>query len=261
MRDSVSPDRAAARGVAPFEMARETEVPLLHLVDVSFAAGTMAILSGVSLPIHAGRPVILVGPNGSGKTTLLKLVMGLLRPTGGRIDEAVRPAMDGTAAPLEKAFVLQRPVMLRRSVAANIAYALKAAGRRAEAGAVAALLDHVGLGALSGRPARQLSGGEQQRLAMARALARQPDVLLLDEPTASLDPQSTRLVEALIATIADAGVTVVLATHDLGQARRIGGDVALLSGGRLVERTPADRFFEAPQTETGRRFLDGELVL
>ncbi len=261
MRDSVAHTVAETRGVAPVELAQEAEPPLLRLVDVSFAAGDVAIVSGVTLPIHAGRPVILLGPNGSGKTTLLKLVMGLARPTGGRIEEAVRRRIDGGAAGLEKAFVLQRPVMLRRSVAANLAYALNVAGRRADAGVIADLLHRVGLSGLGARPARQLSGGEQQRLAMARALAREPDVLLLDEPTASLDPQSTKLVEAIITHVADAGVTVVMATHDLGQARRIGGDVVLLSGGRLVERTPAVVFFDHPQTDIGRRFLAGELVL
>jgi len=157
--------------------------------------------------------------------------------------------------------VFQKPVMLRRSAGRNIAYALKAAGRSADAADIGKLLDRVGLAHLADRPARRLSGGEQQRLALARALARDPEVLLLDEPTASLDPAATKAVEDIVAGAAAAGVKIVMSTHDLGQARRLAGDIVFLSKGRLIEHAPAERFFTAPATPQARSFLAGELVI
>jgi tungstate transport system ATP-binding protein len=227
-------------------------LPLLRFEKVCFSAGPTMILDSIDLTLPAAPPTVLLGPNGSGKTTLLKLAMGLLAPTSGRVV---------TAAPLHKAIVFQKPVMLRRSAAANVAYALDAAGRGSDAAATMPLLRRVGLEALAGRPARRLSGGEQQRLALARALACAPDLLLLDEPTASLDPAQTKAVEEIIATVAASSVKIVMATHDLGQARRLGGSIVFLVKGRLVEQAPAPRFFAAPATEAARRFLAGELVL
>jgi tungstate transport system ATP-binding protein len=151
--------------------------------------------------------------------------------------------------------------MLRRSAAGNVTYALKAAGRPTDAATVTRLLDRVGLAALAARPARRLSGGEQQRLALARALARDPDVLILDEPTASLDPAATKAVEDIIAGAAAAGMKVLMATHDLGQARRLAGEIVFLVNGRLVEHAPAARFFREPATLEAKRFLAGELVI
>jgi tungstate transport system ATP-binding protein len=161
------------------------------------------------------------------------------------------------------AMVFQRPVMLRRTAEANVAFAPAAAGhgrsgRRARAREI---LEIVGLAALAGRPARRLSGGEQQRLALARALARDPEILFLDEPTASLDPAATKAVEELIARIAGSGIKVVFATHDLGQARRVAGDVVFLVRGRVVERASADRFFTAPATVEAATFVRGDLVI
>jgi tungstate transport system ATP-binding protein len=223
---------------------------------VAFAAGRTCILRDVSLSLDAGPPTVLIGPNGSGKTTLIKLAMGLLAPNAGRIrhaqpDRAVR----------RQAIVFQKPVMLRRSAAGNIAYALKAAGRSADTAAIVKLLDRVGLAALADRPARRLSGGEQQRLALARALARDPEVLFLDEPTASLDPAATKSVEDIVAGAAAGGVKIVMSTHDLGQARRLAGDIVFLAKGRLIEHAPAERFFAAPGTAEARGFVAGELVI
>ena len=192
------------------------------------------------------------GPNGSGKTTLLKLAMGLVSPTSGMI----------TLAPdLRRGFVFQRPIMLRRSAAGNIAFARAAAGMPADPGAVERLLELVGLAHVATRPARKLSGGEQQRIALARALAREPHILFLDEPTASLDPAATKRIEDVIAAIAASGVKIVMATHDLGQAKRLAGDVVFLVKGRLVEHVPGSSFFHQPTTEAARRFLAGDLVL
>lgn len=231
--------------------------PIVRLTHVGYSSGSTTILTDLSLDIAGGPPTVLLGPNGAGKTTLLKLLMGLVAPTEGRLE--ARRALDGQLPRM--AFVFQRPVMLRRSAAANVSYALQAAGRPATGTAIRDILDRVALGHLHDRPARRLSAGEQQRLALARALAREPDLLLLDEPTASLDPTATKAVEDIVADIAREGVKVVIATHDLGQARRLGGDVVLLVGGRVAERASTDDFFRTPTTETTRRFLAGDLVV
>ncbi len=234
---------------------RTSTLPIV-LDGVAFAAGASCILRDVALSIEAGPPTVLIGPNGSGKTTLIKLAMGLLAPTAG----SVRCALPELAAS-RRAIVFQKPVMLRRSAGRNVAYALKAAGRPSDSTTVEKLLDRVGLAALAGRPARRLSGGEQQRLALARALARNPEVLFLDEPTASLDPAATKAVEDIIAGAAAGGVKVVMATHDMGQARRLAGDTVFLAKGRLIEHAPADMFFTAPATPEARTFLAGDLVI
>lgn len=224
---------------------------------VCFAVKATTILSDVSLDIPSGSPTVLLGPNGSGKTTLLKLAMGLIAPTAGRIMHG-----DGsnTSEP-RNSFVFQKPVMLRRTAASNVVFALTAAGRSADGATLRRLLDQVGLGDIGDRPARKLSGGEQQRLALARALARDPGTLFLDEPTASLDPAATKAVEEIVAGIAAAGAKIVMSTHDVGQARRLAGDVVFLAKGRLVEHAPAARFFAKPATEAACRFLAGELVI
>jgi tungstate transport system ATP-binding protein len=224
---------------------------------VGYVAGRNTLLTDVSVDIADGPPTILLGPNGAGKTTLLKLAMGLIAPTSGSI--AVQ-RLEHNRLP-RTAFVFQKPVMLRRTAHANIAFALAAAGHTADATTVHKLLAQVGLAGHAQQPARKLSGGEQQRLALARALARDPDILFLDEPTASLDPASTKAVEDIIAAVAVRGVKVVMATHDLGEARRLAGDVMFLSAGRLVEHTPASTFFTSPATDQARRFLAGDLVL
>jgi tungstate transport system ATP-binding protein len=225
--------------------------------DVAYEAGAVSILRHVTLSITTGPPTILLGPNGSGKTTLLKLAMGLSTPVAGRILFAERESVTRR----RHAIVFQKPVMLRRTAARNIAFALRAAGRAQDATTIARLLGAVGLDGLAERPARRLSSGEQQRLALARALARDPEVLFLDEPTASLDPAATKAVEEIAARIAAGGVKIVMATHDLGQARRLAGDIVFLAKGRVIEHAPAAAFFSEPATSEARRFLAGELVI
>lgn len=239
------------------------ELPIVvESLDIVSARGA-PILHDVSMTITAGRPTAFVGPNGSGKTTLLRILMGLSSPEDGRRIASGRILRGGRedSPPDLRAIVFQRPVMLRRSVAANLAFALAAAGLPADDHAVRTLLDRVGLSHLAERPARQLSSGEQQRLAIARALAREPALLLLDEPTASLDPAATANVEAIVTDVAEQGVKVVIATHDLGQARRLAGDVVLLVGGRLVEHAPVERFFTNPSDPRTAAFLRGDLVV
>jgi len=230
----------------------------LTLADAKVRGGQTTILD-VSLTFSAGPPTILIGPNGSGKTTLLRAAMGLIPVDGGRITWGGREV----APPDRRAIVFQRPVMLRRSAAGNLRYALAAADipRAQHAARTAELLALVGLEPLADRPARRLSGGEQQRLALARALARDPDLLFLDEPTASLDPAATKQIEDLIATIAARGVKVVMSTHDLGQARRLAGDIVLMHRGRIVEQASAREFFAAPKTNEAHRFVAGELLV
>ena len=238
--------------------APATDLPLV-LDRVSLQAGATLILSQISLAIGQGPPTLIVGPNGSGKTSLLRLCLGLVQPTTGRISWGGRT----DAAPLRRALVFQRPVMLRRSVAANVDYALSHAGiaRGGRPERIDDLLERVGLSALAARPARRLSGGEQQRLALARALARDPEILLLDEPTASLDPAATRAVEDIVLMAAQSGIKVVMSSHDLGQVRRLAGDVIFLVHGRLRERSRAIDFLETPATPEAAAFVRGELVL
>jgi len=235
-----------------------TDLPLI-LDQVSLDAGGAKILDRLSLTITAGAPTLIVGPNGAGKTSLLRLCMGLLSPSAGAITWGGRD----DAAPVRRAIVVQHPVMLRRSAAANIAYALAQAGvaRKARAARVSELLGRVGLADLSERPARRLSGGEQQRLALARALARDPEILLLDEPTASLDPAATRGVEEIVLRAAQGGIKIVMASHDLGQVRRLARDVVFMLRGSVREQGSAADFLDHPSTPEAKSFLRGDLVI
>lgn len=238
--------------------ATVSDLPLV-LDGVSLQAGATVILDRLSLAIAPGAPTLIVGPNGSGKTSLLRLLMGLSAPTSGRVTWGGR----SESKPVRRAFLFQRPVMLRRTAAANVAYALAQAGtpRGERATRVTELLERVGLADLAQRPARKLSGGEQQRLALARALARDPEILLLDEPTASLDPAATRAVEAIVLMAAQSGIKIVMASHDLGQVRRLAGEVMFMVRGRLRERAPAADFLDHPKTPEAAAFLRGDLVI
>lgn len=228
-------------------------LPLI-LEDVSFSAGGRDIIHAVSGEIAAGTRSVILGPNGAGKSVLMRLCHGLLTPTRGRVRWQEN-------TPRRQAMVFQRPVLLRRSALANVVYALKLAGHDAADSARRAqqALDAVGLLSLAQRPARVLSGGEQQRLALARAWALQPEVLFLDEPTANLDPQATRNIEGIISAIHAGGTKIIMTTHSLGQARRLGDEILFLSEGRLVERSNADDFFKQPRSPAAAAFLRAEL--
>ncbi len=238
--------------------APSSELPI-RFENVTFSVGEVTILNGIELNLASGTPTVIVGPNGSGKTTFLRAAMGLVVPSRGRITWGGRTDV----APLRRAIVFQRPVMLRRSASGNIRYALRVAGMpRAEwKRRVDEVLGMVGLEHVADRPARRLSGGEQQRLALARALARDPAVLFLDEPTASLDPAATKAVEDVIRTVSERGIKVVMSTHDIGEARRLAGDIVMLHRGRIIETTTASSFFGAPQTVEARKFIAGELII
>lgn len=238
--------------------APSSDLPLM-LEEVSILAREVTILDRITLKVSAGAPTILVGPNGSGKTTLIRAAMGLIQPSRGRVTWGGR----SDVPPARRAIVFQRPVMLRRSAAGNLIYALAAAGvpRRERKARADELLDLVGLKGRGERPARRMSGGEQQRLALARALARDPDILFLDEPTASLDPAAIKALEDIIHDIAARGIKVVMSTHNLGEARRLAGEIVLLHRGRIVETSDAQTFFTQPKTDEACRFVAGELLV
>jgi tungstate transport system ATP-binding protein len=230
----------------------------IALRDLCFAAGGRTIIDRVSFTLEAGPATIILGANGAGKSVLMRLMHGLLAPTSGEVSWQ---DADPERLRRKQAMVFQRPVLLRRSAFANVTYALKLARvPRAEREALAReALDSVGLRHLEHRPARVLSGGEQQRLALARAWALHPEVLFLDEPTASLDPGAVREIEAVIRAFDAAGTKIVMATHNLGQARRLGDEVLFLSGGRVLERAPIELFFKQPATPEAAAFIKGEL--
>ena len=226
-----------------------------HLV---FAVGPRRIIDGISVSLDAGPRTMILGPNGAGKSVLLRLCHGLLAATAGTVRWNV-PEVVGR--PRRQAMVFQRPVLLRRSARDNVTYALKLAGvpfAEREERAMEALRE-VGLRELGRHSARVLSGGEQQRLALARVWALRPEVLFLDEPTASLDPGAAWEIERVIAALHAAGTKIIMVTHNLGQAHRLGDEILFLHQGRLLERTPANRFFKHPTSPEAAQFLEGEL--
>lgn len=221
----------------------------LRLEQVSFRD----IIKPLSLEIAAGPSTIILGANGAGKSVLMRIMHGLLAPSVGRI------CWQGENPRGKQAMVFQRPVMLRRSAFENVLYPLNAAGVGHAARLAGEALAEVGLSHVANRPARVLSGGEQQRLALARAWALHPEILFLDEPTASLDPSATREIEAVIRAFDAAGTKVVMATHNLGQARRLGDEVIYLHQGRVLERASVEAFFARPATPEAASFIKGEL--
>ena len=231
----------------------------LRLEDVGYAASGERLVEGITVELAAGPRTVILGPNGAGKSLLLRLCHGLIRPTAGRIGWQLG---EDSALRRRQAMVFQRPVMLRRSAAGNIGFALKLRGlaRRDRRARIGEVLERTGLASLAHQPARVLSGGEQQRLALARAWALEPEVLFLDEPTASLDPAATRLVEELVESIHRSGTKIVMTTQDLGQARRLADQILFLNHGRLVEAGPAEAFFAGPATPEAAAFLKGELT-
>jgi tungstate transport system ATP-binding protein len=233
----------------------------IQLRGLVYAAGSKRVIAGIDLTIESRRITAIMGPNGAGKSVLLRLMHGLITPTAGDILWAGR-RMDRLIA-RRQAMVFQRPVLLRRSVAANIAYALGLRGveRCQRAMRVEEALKLAGLERHSATSARVLSGGEQQRLCLARALSLEPDVLFLDEPTSSLDPASTQAIERLLLDAQRRGIKVVLVTHDVGQARRLAHDVVFLHDGRVIEHQEAEGFFADSRSEAARAFLSGGLVL
>ena len=242
-------------------MTGEPSILPLGVERLVFEAGGAKLLHELTFTLEAGPRTVLLGPNGAGKSLTLRLCHGLLAPAGGTVSWRNPNGRPG-AVQRAQAMVFQRPVLLRRSAAANVAYALAVRGIRGaeRAQRVAAALDSTGLQALADRSARALSVGQQQRLALARAWALEPQLLFLDEPTASLDPSATRQVEEIINAMHGAGTKIVMTTQDIAQARRMADEVLFLHHGRLVEQAPAGKFFESPASEDATAFLKGELL-
>lgn len=233
--------------------------------DLTLSLGGRRLLDGIDITVKDnsnGTGITMVmGPNGAGKSLLLRTLAGLVTPDAGTVQWNGDTPSRKLAHRL--GFVFQKPVLLRRSVIANLLHALKATGiTRLERGARAQMaLDQAGLSHLAKAPARVLSGGEQQRLALARALAAKPELLMLDEPTASLDPASTAAIEALVLDAAASGTRILFVSHDIGQARRLADDVLFLHDGRVTEQTSAQTFFDTPASNQARDFLKGRLLL
>lgn len=239
--------------------------PLYLLRDVVQRYGKRSVLQIGELDIYAGEILALVGPSGAGKSTLLRLLNFLETPTGGEIHfvgerfSADRPLSLGARRRVTTVF--QRPTLLRRSVYKNIAYGLQLRGRRNADAEIRATLEQVGLESLAQQQARTLSGGEAQRVALARAMILEPDALLLDEPTANLDPYNVGLIESIVRDLNDEhGTTIVLVTHNVFQARRLAHRVAFLLDGEIVEVDQTETFFESPSDPRTRAFVNGEMI-
>jgi tungstate transport system ATP-binding protein len=228
----------------------------LVLDQVSFVVNGRTLIDRVTAEVGAGPRTIILGPNGAGKSVLMRLCHGLLGPTSGRIVWRGQ-----NAGRQRQAMVFQRPVMLRRSALANVVYGMKLAGIAPRERELRAqdVLEAVGLSHLAERPARMLSGGEQQRVALARAWALNPEVLFLDEPTANLDPGAVRDIERIIAQVHASGTKIIMSTHNLGQARRLGDEILFLYQGRLAERGQVDRFFREPASPEAASFIREEM--
>ena len=244
---------ADGRPVAP-----EDILPLT-VEGLTFEAGGKQILSRLNFRLEGESQSFIIGPNGAGKSVLLRLCHGLLLPTSGQVVWASKAEAKPS---LQQAMVFQRPVLLRRSVRANVEYALFVRGvhgpeRRRHA---TLALEETGLIDLAEQPARVLSIGEQQRLALARVWALHPRVLFLDEPTAHLDPSSTRVVEDIITRISESGTKIIMTSHDMGQVQRLADEILFLHGGHLIEQTSVDQFFSQPRTREGKLFVEGDLL-
>ena len=233
--------------------------PRLCLENLGYRSGDTPLLDGISASLSPRGISVVLGPNGAGKTLLLRLCHGLLPATTGRVRWGeMTPAQAGQRIGM----VFQHPLLMRRSVLGNVTFALSALGvpwRQRRARALEALRE-TGLEPLARRPARRLSGGERQRLGLARVLAMGSDIVLLDEPSANLDPQATRYVEQLVSRLRERGGKIIMTTHDLAQARRLADEILFMHKGRLLEQTPAREFFAFPATEQARGFLAGELL-
>ncbi|ACB28090.1 MULTISPECIES: ATP-binding cassette domain-containing protein [Methylobacterium] len=223
--------------------------PAIRLEDVTLSLDGRTVLDRLCLEVVSGSVTAVIGPNGAGKSVTLRVIDGLLRPDGGTV----------RVGPHRRAFVFQRPALIRATAAANVALALGSLPRPARAARVQEALARVRLAERARDAATRFSGGEQQRLALARAWAVGPDLLLLDEPTANLDPASTEIVEGLVSAMARAGTTVVLVSHNLGQVARLADTAIVLASGRAVEHGPSRQILFSPRTSEARAYLAGEL--
>ncbi len=257
-QDGEKSDSAKLDGEKPDE-------PLYSLRDVTQAYGKRSVLQIDQLDIFRGEILALVGPSGAGKSTLLRLLNFLETPTSGAIQFGGETFSADRSLSLDQrrrvTTVFQRPTLLRRTVYKNVAYGLQLRGRRNVDEKIQSTLERVGLEALAQQPARTLSGGEAQRVALARAMILEPDALLLDEPTANLDPYNVSLIESIVTELnTTSQTTLVLVTHNVFQARRLAHRVAFLLDGKIVEVNDVEAFFELPSDERTRAFVNGEMI-
>jgi tungstate transport system ATP-binding protein len=238
--------------------------PIFELERVARSYNGRTVVSIDHLQIIRNEVLAVVGPSGAGKSTLLRLLAFLERPDKGRIVYSGRecnPNWPDLAARRKVTLVFQRPLLLRGTVSENVAYGLNIRGTSNGLEQITPILDRLGLSSLADVPAHTLSGGEMQRVALARAMVLEPDVLLLDEPTANLDPYNIKLIERMVA---DAnrrnGMTLVIVTHNIFQARRLASRVGLMLSGRLVEVADTETFFERSQRTETIRFVRGEMI-
>jgi tungstate transport system ATP-binding protein len=243
---------------SPIQPSPQSSLLPLEVTSLCYRIEQKLLLDNLDVSIASKGITAVLGPNGAGKSLFLRLIHGLLTPTSGHILWNGRDL--DLATRQRQALVFQKPVLMRRSVAANIDFVLKSRGRQGRQQR-AQILQRAGLARQSNQPARLLSGGEQQRLALARALATEPEILLLDEPCASIDASASLQIEQLLQQSRDQGVKILLVTHDSGQARRLADDILFLHNGRLLEYSPAARFFAGPSSEPARHYLEGRLVL
>lgn len=242
----------------PDKKSKADDLFPLALTNLAYFGPDKQVLLDSTLVLDATGVTIVLGPNGAGKSLLLRCLHGLLRPASGMIRWNGRKPDHAIHA--RQAMVFQKPVLLRRSVVANMDFAMNARGPKDPAYRDQ-LLSAVDLVKHKSQPARLLSGGEQQRLALARALSTRPDILFLDEPTANLDPTSTLVIETLIRQEVAAGTKIIFVTHDIGQAKRLADDIVFLHRGHVLEQSSASAFFEQPQTREAANYLGGQIVL
>ena len=232
-----------------------SEPPLIEVTNLCLRLNNTDLLNSISVSSKTRGVTMVMGPNGAGKSLFLKCLHGLIQPTFGLIkvcgEHVQGPSND-------QAMVFQKPVLLRRSVLENLAFA---APQGADLGAINNALATAHLGDKRDLPARLLSGGEQQRLAVVRALLRNPKLLVLDEPTASLDPASVQIIEGLIRDFTELGGKTIFISHDLGQAKRLGSEIIFLHKGRVVEHSDADLFFRNPTSKEAKAYLNGQLII
>ena len=231
----------------------------LKLINVSYKVGDKIILDNISTEIKKGLPKVILGPNGAGKRSLMKICHGLINPTSGSVFWS-HPKTDNFST--KHTMVFQRPVMLRRSVKNNLLFVLRdSLKKEKKINLLKKALELVDLESVSDCPARNLSQGEQQKLALARAWLLNPEVLFLDEPTANLDPESTEKVEYIIETISKNGTQVLMTTHNIAQAKRVGKEVLFLYNGKLIEQRNCNDFFSSPRTEKAKLFINSEKII
>jgi len=246
-----------AESMSRTDRTTEPSILPLEVSKLEFVRDGKHLIDNLDLKLSTNGLTMILGANGSGKSLLLRLIHGLLSPSGGSIHWAGQPL--NVTNRLRQAMVFQRPVLLRRSTAANIDFVLKLK-KRMDISTRDSILAEVDLLDKAKQPARLLSGGEQQRLILARALALQPEVLLLDEPTASLDPASTLAIENIVKRAHDGGTKIVFVSHDIHQARRLADEIVLMHAGKVVDHSPVEEFFQAPVSAHAQAYLRGDLL-